>query len=196
MQELKNNFKINGQDYKFQVDTALDADSENPVQNKALYRLYRNFAAFENLGVSTDMSSDTESDNVPTVGAVEKNFGRVEYNTRMLKDFTAPNVITVYDAHPSYTFDNANRFEGPASDSKGLAYYYITTINNENYGNIKYSYDENDSGGYKHADFKLYPYNIYYVKYYNTSSGGSDITSGFYQTNKTGILQLNNKLSV
>ena len=196
MQELKNNFKINGQDYKFQVDTALDENSENPVQNKVLYRLYKNFAAFENLGVNTDMSGDTESDNVPTVGAVEKNFGRVEYNTRMLKDFTAPNVITVYDAHPSYPQINASRFKGPTSDSLGLGYYYITTINKVNYGNIKYSYDTNDSGGYKHVDFKLYPCNIYYVNYQNTSGEQSNVTSGFYPTDKTGILQLNNKLSV
>ena len=79
MQELQNKFKINGQDYKFQTDTALDSASENPVENKVLFNIYRKFAQFANLNVASDMSnSDPESEAVPTVGAIEKNFARVE----------------------------------------------------------------------------------------------------------------------
>lgn len=195
MQELQNKFKINGQDYKFQTDTALDSASENPVENKVLFNIYRKFAQFADLNVASDMSnSDPESEAVPTVGAIEKNFARVDYRTRILKDYSCPNMINVFDNNPSGALTLSTRFVDSGNDFIGKTYYYVDT---SKIGNVKYTYDKKD-GEFKHVSLKLSPSTVYYVKYTNISTSTSNITSGFYYTNQDGVLQLtsDNKLQV
>ena len=206
MEELQNRFKLNGEEYRLPVGSAIEEGDENPVSGNALYAWLRGLSQYVDREIADVVPGEEEltdslSRALATIGSLVTYCAQLHPRSRHLTTLLPLDVLHVYDTAPDLQQDNKSRWSSDPikkQEHTGHASYVVESSSGTPRGYRVHAYEWNgDNSTNRTTKLPLQPGVVYYVKYHTLS--GSTVTEdrtkwGFYETDANGVLQLSAKL--